>query len=78
MYYVYILKNKDNTKLYVGFSENLKERIKDHTGKSVKTTKDGEYKLVWYCAFETKNKALEFERYLNHGSGFAFSHKRLV
>ena len=79
MYYVYILRNSETGKHYTGFSEDLKRRLKSHKEKTVKTTKtSGEYKLVFYSAVENKTKALDFERYLKHGSGHAFAKKRLV
>ena len=78
MYYVYILKNSITNEYYTGFSENLKNRLKSHKEKTVKTTKGNDYKLVFYSAFESKQKALGFEKYLKHGSGHAFARKRLV
>ena len=78
MYYVYILKNQKTGEHYTGFSANLKNRLKSHEGRTVKTTKSDIYKLVFYSAFEQKSKALDFERYLKQGSGFAFARKRLV
>ena len=79
MYYVYILKNSATAEYYTGFSENLKNRLKSHKEKTVKTTKSkGKYNLVFYSAFEQKAKALDFEKYLKHGSGHAFARKRLV
>jgi len=38
----------------------------------------GQYKLIFYSAFENKVKVLDFEKYLKHGSGHAFARKRLV
>lgn len=78
MYYVYILENIKTKKPYIGFSEDLKTRLKSHKEKTVKTTKTGEYSLVFYCAFKSKKKALEFEKYLKHGSGHAFTKKHLT
>ena len=78
MYYVYILMNSDGRK-YVGFSEDLKTRLRAHKSKSVKTTKNVEDMcLIFYAAFKTKTKALAFEKYLKQGSGFAFTNKHLV
>lgn len=76
MYYVYILKFKN--KYYTGYSSNLKERLKDHMSGKVKTTSGINIKLVWYSSFQTKNKALEFEKYLKSSSGFAFRNKHLL
>jgi len=78
MYYVYILKLKDNS-FYVGYSDNVRERVSEHKRGIVKTTKNLlPLSLVFYAAFLTKKKALNFERYLKKGSGFAFRNKRLV
>lgn len=78
MFYVYIIKDKDANKFYTGFSRDLKTRIKSHQEKTVKTTKIGNYELVFYSAFQDKSKALSFEKYLKQGSGYAFARKRLI
>lgn len=78
MHYVYLLQDADK-KLYVGYSADLKQRIKDHTYGKVSTTKSYEQAdLIWYCAFSEKKRALDFERYLKKGSGHAFARKHLV
>ena len=78
MHYVYILRLKDNSQ-YVGYSENLKQRIEEHSRGIVKTTKSNlPSELVFYAAFKDKYKAIKFERYLKEGSGFAFRNKHLV
>ena len=79
MHYVYIIQSKNDGSYYTGVTENLKNRIKEHnTGKARFTSTKGDYKLAWYCAFNDKKKALDFEKYLKQGSGFAFARKRLV
>jgi putative endonuclease len=35
-------------------------------------------RLVWYCGFDSKRKAIVFEKYLKSGSGKAFKKKRLI
>ena len=78
MYYVYILK-LNNGSYYVGFSDNLKQRISEHKRGIVKTTqKLLPATLVHYSAFKNRFKALKFERYLKEGSGFAFRNKHLI
>ncbi|EKE07494.1 MAG: Excinuclease ABC C subunit protein [uncultured bacterium] len=79
MYYVYILKSlKDNSR-YVGFTNDLKRRIKEHnSGESTYTKGHLPWKLIWYCAFIDKLSASNFEKYLKSGSGIAFINKRLV
>lgn len=78
MYYAYILQLRDNS-YYHGYSDNLKERVKDHINGEVKATKKlRPIKLVFYAAFTSKKKALDFEAYLKTQSGFAFRNKRLI
>ncbi|MBI1982271.1 MAG: GIY-YIG nuclease family protein, partial [Candidatus Levybacteria bacterium] len=68
MYYAYILRLKDKT-YYHGSAKDLKERMKDHQGGVVKSTKNlRPFKLVFYAAFASKKKALDFERYLKSSS----------
>ena len=77
MFYVYVLQNNLG-RHYVGFSENLKSRMQSHKQGTVKATKDGGYNLVFYSAFISNKKALDFERYLKHGSGHAFCKKHFI
>ena len=78
MYYVYLLTNHGGRK-YIGFSEDLKTRLRAHQSKSVKTTKSADdMRLAFYAAFKNKTKALAFEKYLKQGSGFAFTNKHLI
>ena len=79
MYYVYIIQSQKDGSYYKGITENLPKRIAEHNqGVPKYTSKKKPFKLVWYCAFYDKSKALNFEKYLKSGSGFAFSKKRLV
>jgi putative endonuclease len=64
---------------YTGATEDLKTRMPDHNaGKSVHTAKYIPWKLIWYCAFPDKLKALEFEKHLKSHSGRAFAKKTLA
>ena len=78
MYYVYILQLKDKS-YYHGYSTNLKARFNAHYLGTVESTKNlRPIKLVFYSAFNTKTKALKFEKYLKSSSGFAFRNKHLI
>jgi len=79
MYYTYILKSLvDNTK-YIGHTNDLKNRLKEHnTRKSKYTSSKIPLVLVWYCAFVEKQKAIDFEKYLKSSSGFAFRNKHFL
>ncbi|MBU0999252.1 GIY-YIG nuclease family protein [Patescibacteria group bacterium] len=79
MYYVYILKSKKDGSCYKGITENLKKRIYDHNhGSNKYSSTKSPFELIWYCAFLDKKKALDFEKYIKQGSGFAFVNKRLI
>ena len=77
MHYVYLLESEtDPTKRYVGFTDDLKQRLADHNaGKSKYTLSDRPWRLITYTAFVDREKALVFERYLKIGSGHAFARR---
>ncbi|MFH0851929.1 MAG: GIY-YIG nuclease family protein [Candidatus Peregrinibacteria bacterium] len=78
MYFVYILKLR-NGQHYVGFTRDLKKRFDRHMNHSSPTTSRIEpEELVFFSAFKTKEKALNFEKYMKSSSGFAFRNKRLI
>ena len=79
MHYVYALKSCDSNNSYIGYSTDLKKRLADHNaGKSKHTAKFKPWEIVFYSAFSTKSKAIDFERYLKSASGKAFLRKRLI
>jgi predicted GIY-YIG superfamily endonuclease len=79
MYYVYLIKSvsfPDQT--YVGYTTDLNERLQKHNQhSSLHTKKYAPWILVSYIAFDSKQKALDFEKYIKVGSGYAFAKKRL-
>ena len=79
MHYVYLLQSINNpAKTYIGYTTDLKQRFKAHNqGGSIYTEADKPWKLIMYLAFTSKNKAMEFEKYIKIGSGHAFAKKRL-
>ncbi len=77
MYYVYLLQSiKDSSKVYTGYTTDLKVRLKYHNEGANKFSKVfAPWKIVWYCAFSNMSKAKEFEKYLKSASGIAFRRK---
>jgi len=70
MYYVYILKSQKNEKLYKGFTNDLKKRIKDHNfGRSPFTKNNRPWKLIYYEAFISEKDARREELFLKSGRG---------
>jgi len=80
MFYVYIIRSKTRPdQTYVGFTEDLRQRLATHNqGGSPRTAKFSPWQIVFYCAFPSKAKALAFERFLKSHSGKAFATKRLL
>lgn len=77
-YFVYILENNKNDQ-YVGHSDNLNRRLKQHNTGYVSATTDGKpWHIVWFCAFRNKKEAIVFEKYLKSGSGTMFRYRHLV
>jgi len=78
MYYVYLIQSTSHpNQRYIGFTEDLKTRLKVHNaGESKHTSKFCPWELVAYHAFKDKRRAQEFEHYLKTGSGKAFANKR--
>jgi predicted GIY-YIG superfamily endonuclease len=76
-FYAYILQSEIySDRFYVGFTEDLEGRIKRHNaGESPHTEKYVPWKMKNFFAFDSKQKAMEFEKYLKTSSGRAFSKK---
>ena len=74
MKYVYILRSEKNpAQTYVGCTVNLNRRLRDHnSGQSEYTRQFMPWRLETYLAFSEHSKAAAFEKYLKHGSGYAF------
>ena len=65
-YYVYMLISKSNKPVsYIGYTSNLKKRIKLHnSGKGAKFTRGRKWKLIYKEKFTSKNKAILREYYI--------------
>ncbi|MGB9707307.1 MAG: GIY-YIG nuclease family protein [Microgenomates group bacterium] len=65
MYYVYLLKSSKNKDVYVGYTENLKQRFIQHNQGRVKSTKANKpWILVYYEAYKNKKDATRREKQL--------------
>ncbi|KKQ45158.1 MAG: putative endonuclease containing a URI-like protein [Candidatus Woesebacteria bacterium GW2011_GWA1_37_8] len=64
MYFVYILRTSSNT-LYIGQTNNLEKRIKEHKNKSSKSAKYIRYfdsfELVYFENYKTRREAMQRE-----------------
>jgi len=69
-YFVYILFSHKDKKIYIGYSTDLKKRIKRHiSGKVPATKKRRPLELIHYEVFKNKKDAKAREIYLKSGNG---------
>tara|TARA_B100001765_G_C19190781_1_gene200841 strand:- start:216 stop:467 length:252 start_codon:yes stop_codon:yes gene_type:complete len=64
MYFVYLLTSKIKNRIisYVGYTNNLKKRIKLHnSSKGAKFTRGRKWKLAYYKIYDNKNVAMRAE-----------------
>lgn len=79
MHYVYLLENKYDKSWYIGYTENLRKRVKDHHGGyGCRTTamKSG-WQLIYYETYINKLDAVGREKFLKGGSGRVYLKKQL-
>jgi len=70
MYYVYILQ-KQNSNFYIGYTEDLKRRFKQHQ-------REGDSKLIYYEAYLSEKAARKREKKLKYyGSAWRALKKRI-
>ena len=77
-YYAYMLKSRDKKDItYVGWTNNLKKRIKIHNaGKGAKFTKGRKWKVIYYEVFNSKKKAMQREYYIKKNKNLREKIKR--
>ena len=70
MYYVYVLLSEKDKNFYIGFSENIEQRLNEHNaGKNISTKNRRPFKLVYYEGHTSKADALRREKYFKSSKG---------
>ncbi len=70
MYYVYVIKSEKNRKQYIGYTENLEERLQSHNAGKVRSTKSFiPYKIIYKEEYLNKTEARKRELFLKSGKG---------
>jgi len=78
MFYTYILESEKNGELYVGFTEDLKKRVKEHNqGVNASTKRYIPWKLIYYEASLNKKDARRREKYLKSTQGTRLLRRRI-
>ena len=71
MFYVYILQSQKDNGLYIGSTNDLKRRFKEHNKKKSFATKGrAPFKLIHYQAFISEKDARETEKYFKTTAGW--------
>jgi putative endonuclease len=79
MWFVYILSSKNDGKLYVGSTNDLKRRLEEHRqGQCESTRLRRPLELEAYVAVKEETTARDLEKYLKTGSGIATLRKRIL
>ena len=78
MMYVYVLLSKKDKRFYVGYTKDLKERMKlHHSGKIQSTALRRPLELVYYEACVNQQDAIQREKYLKTSWGKRYVKARL-
>jgi len=78
MFYVYVLESESSRKWYIGYSSDLRARLKKHNQNgNTSTSNKGPWKLIYYEAYLVKEDAVGREIFLKSGSGWRFLKKQL-
>lgn len=78
MFYTYVLQSKKNSKWYIGYTNDLRKRFKEHNdGKSTYTKGRGPYEIIYYEACLNRDDARSRELYFKTGVGRRYLNSRL-
>ena len=64
MYYVYLLQEEKTNRHYIGYTSNLRNRLKQHQNRHNGFTSSGNWKLIYYEAYLSQDDGQERERKL--------------
>ncbi len=78
MEYVYVLQSLKDKKLYIGYTNNLQRRFREHNAGKCEVTKERRpFRLLYYEACNQKEDALKRELQLKTGFGREYLKRRL-
>ncbi len=78
LYYTYVLQSLKDNKLYVGWTNDIEARFKDHNNGLVPSTSPRQpLELVYFEACKSKEKAIKREKYFKTGFGRRFLRDRI-
>ena len=79
MFYVYMLLSEQDNKFYIGFTKDLRKRLKQHDNKEViSTSKRGKLTLIMYEAYILEEDARKRENFFKTTKGKMQLRKQLA
>ena len=77
-FYVYVLQSLKDNRNYIGYTKDLRKRLKEHnSGKNISTKPRKPFKLIYYEACLNEEDAKRREKYFKLTGGRRFLAKRL-
>jgi len=79
MFYIYVLFSLKDLHLYIGFTTDLKSRLKHHNDGDNDSTKSRRpFKLIYYEVYMSEKDARMREKFLKSGRGHEVLYKQLT
>ncbi len=79
MYFVYVFRSLKDSKLYIGYTEDIEKRVSQHSMGRVTATKHRlPLQLLYYEAYLDKRDAKGREKFLKGGSGHKYLRKQML
>jgi len=80
MYYVYVIQSKNTREIYIGYTIDLKRRLKQHNDNLSFSTKNrGPWLLIYYEAYRSRKDAkLREDRLKHYGRALAQLKRRFI
>ncbi len=77
-YFTYILQSEKDNSFYIGQTNDIDERLRQHNeGMSKYTSRKRPWKVVYFEVFETRERAIQRESFLKKQRNRSF-YKRLI
>ncbi len=79
MFIVYILRSIKNSKLYIGYTSDLENRLSYHNSDYSRSTKSGKpWEIVYKEVYKTKKEAIMRERFLKNQKNRNFYNRLII
>jgi len=78
-FYAYVIYSESHQRFYKGHCENLDLRLKEHNlGKTKSNKAFRPWKIIYYEEFDTREKAIQREKYFKTAAGRKFLKKAIL